>query len=369
MICRIAAFDEDWRAIHALLKAAFAFMDDRIDPPSSLHAMTPEDLQAAAARGPAFIAVMDGAPVGCAFGAVRGDALYIGKVAVDGRRRGAGVARALTDLARWDARRRGLARLELETRIELVENHAAFARLGFAKIAETAHPGYDRPTSITMSAPVGTPPAPGFLRHADADEDARRETLLRIIRASAPFMAQLEAARSLGLNQWRIVSGALYGMVWNRLTGRPDFRGVRDVDLIYWDDDVSWDAEDAVIRRALAAAPPGPPVEARNQARTPLWYESRFGAPYPPLADADQSLRRYASRNHAVGARLERDGTIGIAAPFGLADLFGFRIAPNDVLPNERTHTEKATRAQTMWPETEAAPWPGGQPPVSSAAP
>ena len=44
--------------------------------------------------------------------------------------------------------------LELSTRIELVENHATFARMGFAKTAETAHEGFDRPTSIVMRAPV-----------------------------------------------------------------------------------------------------------------------------------------------------------------------------------------------------------------------
>lgn len=48
------------------------------------------------------------------------------------------------------ARRRGKYAIELQTRIELAANHAAFARLGFREIARTAHEGYDRPTSITM---------------------------------------------------------------------------------------------------------------------------------------------------------------------------------------------------------------------------
>ena len=41
------------------------------------------------------------------------------------------------------------------TRIELTENHATFAALGFAKVAETAHPGYKRATSITLRRRVG----------------------------------------------------------------------------------------------------------------------------------------------------------------------------------------------------------------------
>jgi GNAT superfamily N-acetyltransferase len=81
---------------------------------------------------------------------VQGDALYLGRLAVAAAHRGSGLARALVAAAEAEARARGLGTLELQIRIELTENHAAFARLGFAKTGETAHDGYDRPTSITM---------------------------------------------------------------------------------------------------------------------------------------------------------------------------------------------------------------------------
>ena len=45
--------------------------------------------------------------------------------------------------------------LELETRIELTENHETFAALGFVKVSEGAHPGYDRTTFITMRKTLG----------------------------------------------------------------------------------------------------------------------------------------------------------------------------------------------------------------------
>ncbi|MBS3978299.1 MAG: hypothetical protein KGZ77_00675 [Rhodobacteraceae bacterium] len=41
-----------------------------------------------------------------------------------------------------------LAALELQTRVELVENRRAFAAMGFIETGPTAHPGFDRPTSI-----------------------------------------------------------------------------------------------------------------------------------------------------------------------------------------------------------------------------
>ena len=156
-----------WDELHALLMRSFASMDGRIDPPSSLLAMNAAAL-AAKARGETLILATDGeALIGCAFLRVEGERLYIGKVAVDGGWRGRGIARRLFALAEGHAARNGLSHLELQTRVELTENHAAFGRLGFAKTAETAHAGYDRPTSITMRKPVagsasadGSPVAP-----------------------------------------------------------------------------------------------------------------------------------------------------------------------------------------------------------------
>jgi phosphinothricin acetyltransferase len=44
--------------------------------------------------------------------------------------------------------------LELKTRVELVENQAAFARMGFVEIGQTSHAGFPNPTSVTMRAPA-----------------------------------------------------------------------------------------------------------------------------------------------------------------------------------------------------------------------
>jgi hypothetical protein len=48
------------------------------------------------------------------------------------------------------ARSLGRTALELQTRVELTGNQAAFARLGFRETGRTAHEGFDRPTSVTM---------------------------------------------------------------------------------------------------------------------------------------------------------------------------------------------------------------------------
>lgn len=181
-----------------------------------------------------------------------------------------------------------------------------------------------------------------------------------IIRADPGLMQLLARLRALGLPQWRLVAGCLYQTVWNALTGRPRGTGIKDYDLIYFaEDDPSWDAEDRVIRRVAAATQGGVgPVETRNQARVHLWFTRRFGSPYPQLSSADESLRLYASVVQAVGVRLEEDGRLDVAAPFGLDDLFAMVIRPNPALDNAASHHRKARRAQQIWPEVTVLPWP-----------
>lgn len=158
----------DWPGLLRLLQTSFAYMDGRIDPPSSLHRLDEPALQAKARDEHLIVARDAGRLVGCAFADVRADVIYVGKLAVAADVRGRGIARALIDAADDLARRFGKPRLELQTRVELVENQRTFEALGFRKVAETAHAGFDRPTSITMQRECGPGRgAPGAAGAAD----------------------------------------------------------------------------------------------------------------------------------------------------------------------------------------------------------
>lgn len=140
-----------WPAILSLLHEAFAYMEGRIDPPSSLRDLTPDALTRQTQAGEIWVI---GAPVACVFLTPKTEALYIGKLAVAASHRGQGLARRLIDLAEERARVLRLPALELETRVELVENQTAFQAMGFVETGRTAHAGFDRPTSITYRRPV-----------------------------------------------------------------------------------------------------------------------------------------------------------------------------------------------------------------------
>lgn len=198
------------------------------------------------------------------------------------------------------------------------------------------------------------------LRLAGKSDAEQRQALGDIIVSEPVLVAVLAGCRELGLNDCWLVSGAIYNVVWNRLTGRPAFNGVKDIDVIYFDgSDLSYEAEDVEIKRAdtLFAGLPVP-VELRNQARVHLWYEQKFGRPFAPLTSATGSLYRYASKTHAIAVRYGPGETLELFAPFGLNDVFSFRITPNPAGDNRATHEAKGARAKQHWPELEVVAWP-----------
>ena len=176
--------------------------------------------------------------------------------------------------------------------------------------------------------------------------------------------AVLERAPSLEVGDWWLTAGVLFQTAWNGLTGRPPGTGIRDADLFYRDDDVSWDAEDAVIRRGADLFADLPvPVEIRNQARVHLWYADRFGTAAPaPFGACTEAIDAFAAVCCAVGVTVD-GGRPRVHAPYGLDDLLGLVVRPNPAGPAPRdVYEAKAARWQAVWPELTVLPWAPGNP-------
>ena len=202
---------------------------------------------------------------------------------------------------------------------------------------------------------------PSHLRHAGLPLAEQSAILAGFIADEPVLMDVLTGLRDLAIPEGLLVAGALYNLAWNRLTGRPGLADVSDIDVFYFDaGDLSYEAEDAVIRRLAERFAHLPlPVQVRNQARVHLWFPAKFGVTeFTPLGSAEEMLGRYASKTHAVAARLDRNGKIDIIAPFGLDAIFSFRVVPNRVLPNNRqAHDTKGARAKSVWPELTVLDW------------
>lgn len=165
--------------------------------------------------------------------------------------------------------------------------------------------------------------------------------------------AVLKRALRLGVRDWALAAGAVYQNVWNALTGRPGGHGVRDYDLAYCDvADLSWEAEDAVIRRAATLFHDlARPVEVRNQARVHLWFEQKYGEARAPVTSIEAALLGYAASAHMVAVRMDADGELEVRAPNGMQDMFEMVIRPGRAAACTPDFMAKAARMQAQWPE------------------
>ncbi|EJC84188.1 hypothetical protein Rleg4DRAFT_5989 [Rhizobium leguminosarum bv. trifolii WSM2297] len=197
------------------------------------------------------------------------------------------------------------------------------------------------------------------LRYADIEDSQQRSRLTALISEVPELMKVLRHLRAIRLPDYLVGGGAIYQTVWNALTGRPRWYGIKDIDVIYFDDaDLSYEAEDRVIRAVLPVAwDLAIPLQIRNQARVHLWFKERFGFSVEPLRCSKEALLRYSTKTHSVAVRLADDDQLHIEAPFGLNDMFSFRVVPNYALDNRITHEKKAARAKALWPEVSVHHW------------
>lgn len=106
-VAQLPADFERWDEVLALIMRAFAAMDGVIDPPSSAHRLTVENLRDKARQETGFAALNDGRIVGCVFVLERANDFYVGKLAVEPDFQGQGIARRLMQAVEDLARDRG----------------------------------------------------------------------------------------------------------------------------------------------------------------------------------------------------------------------------------------------------------------------
>ena len=172
----------------------------------------------------------------------------------------------------------------------------------------------------------------------------------------------LEGLGAIGAPSAWLVSGAVFQTVWNAVTNREPTFGIKDYDIFYFDRDVSWDAEDAVIRRTRSLfADLDAEVEIRNQARVHLWYPEKFGMPYAPAAQATDGIDRFLMPCAQVGIR-KRGSAYSVYAPKGFDDIEKMIVRPN-FTANFRAdrYLEKAARWKSRWPELTILPATSGE--------
>jgi GNAT superfamily N-acetyltransferase len=146
----------DAEVLAALIRTAFAAPPVPLHPPPSALRETAASVAVHLQGGGGAVAEVGGAVIGVLLWAERDGSLYLRRLAVDPAWRRRGAARALLAAAEAEARRRGLSRLRLSTRLVLSGNRRLFAAAGFRETSLGRHEGFAEPTYVEMERHLGS---------------------------------------------------------------------------------------------------------------------------------------------------------------------------------------------------------------------
>ncbi|GAB1618367.1 nucleotidyltransferase family protein [Pseudomonas sp. NGC7] len=160
--------------------------------------------------------------------------------------------------------------------------------------------------------------------------------------------ALLSLLPTLDIPHCMLTAGCLFQAFWNHRSGQPAAWGIKDYDIAYFDEDLSWEAEDRVIARVQqASAHLGVNVEVRNQARVHLWYASKFGTTYPALQRVTDGIDRYLISSTCLGIDVY---TGALYSTHGLDDLQHDLLRPNPLNLQPGLFEQKAASYRERWP-------------------
>lgn len=178
-----------------------------------------------------------------------------------------------------------------------------------------------------------------------------------VLRSNPDLATLLDRFAAIALPEAWLVAGALVQTVWNHRFALPPTHGIADIDLVYFDPDLSEETEAAHQARLRALFPLlTARLDLKNQARVHQWYAAKFGKPLAPYRSVPDAIATYPTTATALGVRMHQ-GRMELCAPFGTHDLLGGTVRPNKVLVTREVYEKKAARWRRLWPELAILAW------------
>ena len=128
--------------------------------------------------------------------------------------------------------------------------------------------------------------------------------------------------RSLALSDSWLAAGSIRNLIWNLLSDKPLFDNDTDVDVIFFDQAMSYEETQALAEQ-LKRNYPNYDWELKNQAHMHLHNPNTL-----PYLNSSDAIARFPETCTAIGAFLTDMDQLTIVAPYGLADIVSFIVRP-----------------------------------------
>lgn len=159
------------------------------------------------------------------------------------------------------------------------------------------------------------------------------------------------------LKDYYVAAGSINQTVFNYYHDYDFNYGIEDFDIVYFDDDTSYEKEDKVIKYINEVLEGIDAIyDIKNEARVYLWYPEKYGKKIEPYKSVEDAISSWGTTITCLGVRLE-DNQLVVCAPYGLNDLFNMTIRPVKRQYTKEQYLLKAAKWKKKWDKLDIISW------------
>ena len=192
--------------------------------------------------------------------------------------------------------------------------------------------------------------------------DVQLEVFEKIISNNKKLMKILDVLEGYALENpnfknWYVGAGGVNQTVFNYYHGYEGDYGIKDYDIVYFDEDTSYEAEDVIIKDLEKRLKDMDIVsDIKNQARVHIWYNPKYGTNREPYTSCEDAVSSWGSTVTCIGIRKE-NGQLIVYCPYGLNDLFSLTIRPVKRYFDKESYEARSKRWKAKWDKLNIVEW------------
>ena len=153
-------------------------------------------------------------------------------------------------------------------------------------------------------------------------------------------------------------AGCINQTIFNYYHGYDIDYGINDYDIVYYDEDLSYEAEDKIIKLIKSKLDTKVKLDIKNEARVHIWYYDKYGIKRTPYTSVEDAIGSWGATVTCVGVKI-KNNKFYVYAPYGLNDIFNMTIRPVKYQFDKELYEERCNRWKSKWPRLKIISWDG----------
>lgn len=125
--------------------------------------------------------------------------------------------------------------------------------------------------------------------------------------------------------------------------------GIGDYDIVYYDEDTSYEKEDIIIKDLKERLKHlDLKFDIKNEKRVHIWYNEKYKTNRKEYESVEDAISKWGTTITCLGVRMENNKLI-VCAPYGLNDLFNLILRPVKIDFIKEDYEKKVTKWTSKW--------------------